>query len=49
MLSDLMQRDIDKFLMFLSHERRYSPATTSGYQRSLIQQGCILVEQGFKD
>ncbi|MGY5451241.1 tyrosine recombinase XerC [Agarivorans sp. MS3-6] len=41
-----MQDDIDAFLHYLEVERRYSPATISSYQRSLLQHQKLLNELG---
>ncbi|WP_406609858.1 tyrosine recombinase XerC [Agarivorans sp. JK6] len=42
----MMQDDIERFLHYLEVERRYSPATISSYQRSLLQQSKLLENLG---
>lgn len=42
----MMQDDIERFLHQLEVERRYSPATISSYQRSLLQQAKLLENLG---
>jgi integrase/recombinase XerC len=42
----MMQDDIERFLHHLEVERRYSPATISSYQRSLLQQAKLLENLG---
>ncbi|MEE1675968.1 tyrosine recombinase XerC [Agarivorans aestuarii] len=42
----MMQDDIERFLHHLEVERRYSPATISAYQRSLLQQAKLLENLG---
>lgn len=49
MLPDRLLRPVQQFLGYLESERRYSPATVTGYQRSLLQQAKLLVEMEIAD
>ncbi|MFM2486047.1 tyrosine recombinase XerC [Celerinatantimonas yamalensis] len=49
MLPDSLARPVAAYLHYLASERRYSPATIEGYQRSLNQQGEILTKMGISD
>lgn len=49
MLSESMQKLLDRFLRYIASERRYSNATLNGYHRSLNQQGAILQQMNIDD
>ncbi|MFM2480715.1 tyrosine recombinase XerC [Celerinatantimonas sp. YJH-8] len=48
-LPDSLIKPVQKFLAYLESERRYSPLTVEGYQRSLQQQAELLVSMNISD